>query len=357
MDGKRWRAISMSGGLLAALAVTAATARAEETLRVLSYGGAYQEAQRKAEFDPFEKATGIKIADSSWFGEIGKIRAMVEAHNVNVDVILGDVADAITGCNESFLEPLPSGAFGDPADYLTGNLPDCAVSVELVSIIYAYNGDKIPAAWGAARPETIADLFDTKKFPGKRAFSVRVLGGLIEKVLLGDGVPPGQIYDVLGSKAGLDRVFAKLDAMRDDIIFYTSNAQPSQLLASGEVVMAQSSNGRIHAANADGKQHFVPVWDGQVYYPDVWFVPKGGNKELAVKFLKFVTEPQIMAALTNYIPYPPARRSALPLVAEAMRPHVGTSHDLSRGVASNMVWWADHSADINERLQTWLAKK
>jgi putative spermidine/putrescine transport system substrate-binding protein len=338
-------------------AITAMPACADDALRLLSYGGAYQEAQRKAEFDPFEKSTGIKIVDSSWFGDIGKIRAMVEAKNVNVDVILGDVADAISGCNEGFLEPLPGGAFGDPADYLTGNVSDCAVATELVSIIYAYNGDKIPAAWGETRPQTIADLFDTKKFPGKRAFSVRVLGGLIEMVLLGDGVPPAKLYDVLGTKQGLDRVFAKLDAMKDDIIFYTSNAQPAQLLASGEVVMIQSSNGRIYAANADGKTHFVPVWDGQVYYPDVWFVPKGGNKDLAVKFLQFITEPKVMAALTNYIPYPPARRSALPLVSDTMKPHVGTSHELSHGIASNMVWWSEHSAEINERLQTWLAKK
>ena len=344
--------------VLAALAVMLARpAGADEVLRVLSYGGAYQAAQRKAEFDPFEKATGIKVVDTTWFGDIGKIRAMVEAKNVNVDVILGDVADAISGCNEGFLAPLPTKEFGDPSDYLTGNVSDCAVATELVSVIYAYNGDKIPPAWGASRPQTIADLFDTKKFPGKRAFSSRVLGGLIEKVLLADGVPPAKLYSVLATKEGLDRVFAKLDAMKDDIIFYTSNAQPAQLLASGEVVMAQSSNGRIYSANADGKVHFVPVWDGQVYYPDVWFVPMGGNKDLAVKFLKFITEPKIMAALTNDIPYPPARRSALPFVNAAMNPNLGTNHDLSHGIGSDMVWWSEHSADINERLQAWLAKK
>jgi putative spermidine/putrescine transport system substrate-binding protein len=338
------------------LTVTAAApGSAEDALRLLSYGGAYQAVQRKVEFDPFEKATGIKVVDSTWFGDIGKIRAMVEARNVNVDVILGDVSDAIQGCNEGFLERLPVGAFGDPADYLTGNVSDCAVPTEVVSVIYAYNADRIPAAWGAARPQTIADLFDTKKFPGKRAFSSRVLGGLMEMVLLADGVPPAKVYDVLGTKEGLDRVFAKLDAMKDDIVFYTSNAQPAQLLASGEVALIQSSNGRIYAANHDGN-HFVPVWDGQVEYPDVWFVPKGGNKDLAVKFLKFITEPKVMAALTNDIPYPPARRSALPFVSDAMKPNIGTSHDLSRGIASNMIWWSEHSTDINQRFQTWLAK-
>jgi putative spermidine/putrescine transport system substrate-binding protein len=97
-------------------------------------------------------------------------------------------------------------------------------------------------------------------------------------VLLADGVPPNQIYQVLDTKAGLDRVFAKLDAMKDDIIFYTSNAQPLQLLASGEVAMIQTANGRVDNAIVKEKKNFVPVWDGQVYYPDVLFVPRAATK-------------------------------------------------------------------------------
>jgi putative spermidine/putrescine transport system substrate-binding protein len=92
------------------------------------------------------KATGIKIAEGTWFGDLGKIRAMVEARNVTADVILGDVAHAITGCNEGFLERLPTSAFSDPCDYLPGTVFDCGIPVELVSILYAYNADKIPAA-------------------------------------------------------------------------------------------------------------------------------------------------------------------------------------------------------------------
>lgn len=347
----------LAGSLVLGLAFGGSASRAEESLRVMSFGGSYQAAQRKAQFEPFEQATGIKIVESSWFGDIGKVKAMVESGNVTADVILGDVAHAILGCNEGFLEPFDTAAFGDPKDYIPGTMWECGIPTELVSIIYAYNEDKIPPAWGDRRPTTIADLFDTKKFPGKRAFSVRALGGLIEKVLLADGVAPGDVYKVLGGPGGFDRVLAKLDAMKGDIIFYTSNAQPLQLLADGEVALIQSSNGRIYSAIANEKKKFVPVWDGQVYYPDVWFIPKGGNKELATRFLKFMTEPKNMAALTNYIPYAPARFSAQAFVNPEMKPYLTTSHDLKDGVVSDMAWWSDHEAEINERLQAWLAKK
>lgn len=346
----------LTAALGAALSMIALSATAQE-LRVMSFGGAYQDAQRKAQFKPFEDATGVKVVESNWFADLGKVRAMVEAKAVTADIILGDVAHAITGCNEGFLEPLDAKLFGDPADYIPGTVYECGIPTELVSILYAYNEDRIPAAWGAERPKTIADMLDTKKFPGKRAFSARVIGGLIEKVLLADGVPPDQIYKMLEKKEGLDRVFAKLDAIRGDIVFYTSNAQPIQLLADGEVAIIQSSNGRIYAANASDKKKFAPVWDGQVYYPDVWFVPKGGNKELATKFLTYITQPKNMAALSDYIPYAPVRKSALAFVRDDVKPHLSTTHDLGRGVGSNMVWWADHEAAINDRWQTWLARK
>src|SRR5258705_6210138 len=125
--------------------------------------------------------------------------------------------------------------------------------------------------------------------------------------MMADGGASAEVSNVLGYEEGMRRVFAKLDSIRDDIVFYTSNAQPVHLLSSGEVVIAQSSNGRIYSAIAGDQKKFVPVWDGQVYYPDVWFVPKGGNKGLAIKFLQFITEPKRMAALTNYIPYAPVR--------------------------------------------------
>jgi putative spermidine/putrescine transport system substrate-binding protein len=348
-----WRLVC----LLALVTVQMLPSHAQQTLRIMSFGGSFQDAQRAAQFQPFERATGIKIVESTWFADLGKIRAMVEAGNVTADIVLGDVAHAIAGCNEGFLEPFDLTAFGDPKDYLPGTMWECGIPTELVSIVYAYNEAKIPPAWGSNRPTTIADLFDTRKFPGKRAFSVRAIGGLIEKVLLGDGVPPADIYKVLGAPGGLDRVFAKLDAMKGDIIFYTSNAQPLQLLADGEVALIQTSNGRVYSAIANEKKAFVPVWDGQVYYPDVWFIPKGGNKELATKFLKFITEPQNMAALTKYIPYAPVRISAQPYVDINMKPYLTTSHSIDRAVRSDMQWWADHEPEVNERLQAWLAKK
>src|SRR5262249_38626942 len=66
-----------------------ARAQARE-LVVCSWGGAYQEAQRKTMFQPFEKETGIKVVEASPT-DYGKLKAMVQSNNIEWDVV--DVGD------------------------------------------------------------------------------------------------------------------------------------------------------------------------------------------------------------------------------------------------------------------------
>ena len=63
--------------VLGALSLTAAPAVAQDSLSVMSFGGAYQEAQRKAVFETYTATTGIKIDEQEYGGEIAKIAAMI----------------------------------------------------------------------------------------------------------------------------------------------------------------------------------------------------------------------------------------------------------------------------------------
>ena len=66
----------------------------------------------------------------------------------------------------------------------------------------------------AGNPETIADFFDVKNFPGKRG--LHTWGNAsIEMALMADGVAPGDVYDTLSTPEGVDRAFAKLDTIKD----------------------------------------------------------------------------------------------------------------------------------------------
>src|SRR5262249_57352757 len=74
-------------------------------LVVCSWGGAYQEAQRKSMFEPFEKETGIKIVEASPT-DYGKLKAMVQSNNVEWDLVdVGDL-NVPAGVKDNLLEPL-----------------------------------------------------------------------------------------------------------------------------------------------------------------------------------------------------------------------------------------------------------
>jgi putative spermidine/putrescine transport system substrate-binding protein len=72
---------------------------------ITSWGGSYQDAQRKAYYEPFEKEFGIKIIEDSPTA-ISKVMAMVKAKKITWDVVdagaykLGDLG------NRGYLEEL-----------------------------------------------------------------------------------------------------------------------------------------------------------------------------------------------------------------------------------------------------------
>ena len=67
----------------------------------------------------------------------------------------------------------------------------------------------------------------------------------MEFALIADGVPVSKVYDVLGTEEGVARAFAKLDTIKDDVVWWEAGAQPPQLLADGEVVFTTAWNGRV----------------------------------------------------------------------------------------------------------------
>ena len=42
---------------------------------------------------------------------------------------------------------------------------------------------------------------------------------------MADGVAPAEVYDVLRTEEGVDRAFAKLDEIKDDVIWWEAGAQ------------------------------------------------------------------------------------------------------------------------------------
>jgi putative spermidine/putrescine transport system substrate-binding protein len=145
------------------------------------------------------------------------------------------------------------------------------------SFIMAYDGDKIKGD----TPKSWSDFWNVKKWPGKRALR-KGAKTTLEIALMADGVAPKDVYKVLGTPAGVDRAFKKLDELKPNLVWWEKGSQPPQLLASGEVAMTDAYNGRIAAANEKDKKNFKIVWTNNLYTIDSWVIMKGSpNKAQA----------------------------------------------------------------------------
>ncbi|MEM7560425.1 MAG: ABC transporter substrate-binding protein [Planctomycetota bacterium] len=338
----------------------------DKSLTIVSWGGAYTASQVEAYHKPYAKKTGVKIKSEDYNGGIAQIKAQVKSGKVTWDIVDVELADAIRACDEGLLETidaskLPKGADGTAAkdDFIKGTLHDCAVANIIWSTIYAYDDSKIKGD----KPKTMADFFDTKKFPGKRGMRKSPKINL-EFALIADGVAAKDVYKVMETKEGLDRAFKKLDTIKKDIVWWEAGAQPPQLLADGQVLMTTAYNGRIFNAVAKEKKPFVIVWDGQGWDIDLWVIPKGApNKDTAMDFLKFSTATEQLANQAKYIAYAPARKSSVALVGKYqdgkidMGPQMPTAPaNFKNSFQNNFEFWADRSDELTKRFNTWLAK-
>lgn len=327
-------------------------AQAADTISVVTFGGAYETAAKNAFFEPFTAKTGAQFSTESYDGGLAKLQAMEQAKNPTWDLMDLESNDAITACDEGLLEKLDKKTLGNTSDFLPNSIRDCAVASMVWSTVYAYDTTKLKTA-----PSTISDFFDLKKYPGKRGMRKSPKGAM-EWALIADGVAPQDVYKVLGTPAGVDRAFKKLDTIKSNIVWWEAGAQAPQLLADGAVVMVQAYNGRIDDAIHKDKKPFKIVWDAQVYDFEWWGVPKGAkHADAAMKFIASASTPQAYADLSKYIAYAPPRKNSIPLIDKTRLNDLPTApENFNRPLQINSTFWADNADAITKRFQNWLTQ-
>ncbi len=344
--------------LLLMLAVIATPARADD-LTIVSWGGAYETAQRQAVIAPFAAETGLDVDvvvyDGSWTALAE--RGVPEGWDV-IDMLADQ---ARVACAHGLLLKIDPNSLFAPASLadFTPFAPDrCAVPQNAYARVMAFDD----RAFSGVKPTRIEDFFDTARFPGPRAVQ-RSPDGILEWALLAEGVPPEQIYGLLSTDRGLRLAFRKLDTIRDDIIWWQDAAAPAAMLADGRAVMAAGFNGRFFDVAQRGRAPIDIVWDGRIIGTEVWAIAADTDAPDAARaFVMHAANPDTMARLATQIPYGPPRRSAFD--------RIGINQDLSvprrahlpnapqhpgRALVRESGWHANTEDLRQRRFRDWLA--
>jgi len=324
---------------------------ADNQLTVVNFGGANGNAQKKAYFEPYEKASGSKIVGVEYNGEQAKIKAMVEAKNVTWDVVEVESPDVTRGCDEGLFEKLDYSKIGDKADFTPAAVHECGLGAFVWSTVMAYNADKIKTA-----PVTWADFWDTKKIPGKRGMRKGARYNL-EFALMADGVAVQDVYKMLATKDGADRAFKKMTELKPSIQWWEAGAQPPQFLVAGDVALTTVYNGRIDAAQREGKNLAI-TWTGGIYDLDYWVMPKGSkNHDAALKYIAMASSANEQSEYAKLISYGPTNTKALTKLDAKTLALLPTSPANARtALQFNVGFWADQGEALEKRFAAWAAQ-
>ncbi|MGE0716828.1 MAG: ABC transporter substrate-binding protein [Alphaproteobacteria bacterium] len=325
---------------LGAPAIIGRPASAAQELVFVGFGGAYQEGQTKALFEPFQRETGIKIVQTTGV-ELAKLRAQVQSKNVEWDLICLPDRLRPAAVKDGLLEKIDYGRF-DKSDILAETVSEhCVGAITLASQI-TYS----KAAFPDAAPMTWADVWNTQKFPGRRGIYGAVTYTL-EFALLADGVPKDKLYPL-----DVDRAFKSLEKFKRDAVWWTQFPQVGPMLLSKEIVV--SSWTRAPGLILEG-QPFGISFDGAAITFEGWTIPKGSkNYDAAMKFIAFALQPQRQADLTKYIAFGPTNSKALPLVDPKVMAVLASQPDnFRKGFLFSGEWWGPNLEKVTERFNEW----
>ncbi len=304
---------------------------------VTSGGGTWEEAQKKAFFEPFTRDTGIKVVLVP--EDHAKLLASVKLGQPEAD-ITSVPGGALAGfVNKDAVEEMNYGFFDKDT---LANMPDAmknkhGVGALLYSITVAFNTKKYPD--GGKQPKNWVDFYNVKEFPGPRSLpkcEKLVDGGLLEGALMGDGVPADKVYPI-----DMDRAFAKVAEIKPNVSrWWVAGADAPQSLIDGEVDIAAAYNGRIFGAQKEGAPLSLS-WDQSLLQYDYWVVMKGSpNKENAEKFLAYISRPQPQAAFAEAISYGPVNNEAFNLVPKELLTILPGAPELAKKqLFQDYEWW------------------
>lgn len=356
---------SVLTGLIVILGALFWLSRSHPILTVATWQGTYVRAQTIAMFVPYGDAKDYDVRFAVYDGGLTELTQMVAAHQYEWDVMDFELPDAITACREGLLEhidpaSLPAGADGTPAakDFVSNAVGPCWIGSVVYSQVIAF----APSRFAAQKPQSAADFFDVARFPGPRALRRTSAKFNMELALLADGMAPKDVYDALLTPVGIGRALAKLATLKGNIVWYDNSSDAMAMLKDGRAAFATVLNGDVY----DAAQHGNPVgviWDRQLYGLDVFGIPRGNPKAKAAKdFIRFATGSKPLAGVASWVPYGPARRSALPMIRR--NPETGTDMTaflpnadghFATAFAVNNEWWQLHGPDIEPRWQMWVA--
>jgi len=341
--------LAIGVSLAAAVVLAGSMAASARDLTVVGFGGGFQDNARKHLFKGYEAASGVKVADDVYNGEMAKIYSMVKAGDVTIDVIMVEAPELVRGCEDGVFEKIDWSVVKKDK-FIPAGVSTCGAGAVGWGVSLFYDANRVKNG-----PETYAQLWDVTAFPGKRSlrFGAKMT---MEIALLADGVPQKDLYKMLATADGQKRAFAKLDQLKPHVVWWKSGAQPLQFVGSGEVAYAVGYTGRTVRAIDQGANYPL-LWKTLLYSFDFWAVVKNApHAKEGMKMIQWMTDTKPLLALAQDWPVSPANAEAAADAGMRAKNKGMVSNHTDEGSFINTEFWIEHGEDLEAKFNAWAAR-
>jgi putative spermidine/putrescine transport system substrate-binding protein len=351
--GRRPWLLATGGFLTAGLArpalVSAQTVPPKpDRIVVNASGGSMNSIFRRSYFASFERRHGIRVQDTSPV-DFGKLRAMVESGNPEWTVTEIGGQDAVRAQELNLLERIDTSVV-DRSEYPATAQDSHVLSSSAYSTALGFRTDVFR---DGSHPKGWAEFWDVRRFPGPRSLRNHPVDNL-EFALLADGVPMERLYPL-----DMDRAFRKLDQIRPHIsVWWTTGAQPAQLLVDREVVLASGWNGRFYDLTRRGAP-IATEFAGGSLKSGAFGIPRGTRQAYwGQRLLQVMTDPELQAIYTTEMGYPGLSPRSLNFVAPELHALLPTAlGNLEKQFWLDVAWWTTNAATAQERWNRWMLRR
>ncbi|ATW24833.1 ABC transporter substrate-binding protein [Candidatus Formimonas warabiya] len=285
---------------------------APRELRVLSFGGAYDETLTK-HLAAFEAENNCKVT----FVNATGADILVKVNNGECDLIFSDPVLSFQGEAKGLFAPINATTVPNVANlYKRGILSDCTVIHDVGAYGIAYNPDLVktpPTSWN--------DLWDPQ-YAGKVA--IRVLKSDTIELMVWAAKQAG------GDEKNIDPGFAAMAKLAPNInTFVTDHPAMLQLFQEGSIAMSTWTDGRVAWAQEQGAnvKLAIPKEGGFCLVTSMNAVKNSSNLDLAYKYIDMELGVEAQADIGNDLRYFPMNKDAYAKLSDDTKSKMGFTPD------------------------------
>jgi putative spermidine/putrescine transport system substrate-binding protein len=326
---------------------TGGSAAASTEVVYAGFGGTYDSNVKKYMYDPFTSQTHIKVVMTTNAPDpIAPIQAQVKSGHPQWDYMILNSATLAEAIRLDLCDAVDYSKLPNSTGYTSDTFKNkSGAGMWVFSSNLFWNTKAVKGT-----PQNWADVWDTKRFPGKRGFLSTDPQKTLTVALLADGVAIKDLYPL-----DLDRAFTSLDKIKSQSVFLDINTLTNQI-AQQDIVMGMQNITRIKLAATDG----IPLaYNWNQYLADTSFYsPLKGAKHLDAyyKLTNFVLSPPMQQLQPKDFGYTPSTKdglSTIPLSTQKDLPASTVTQD--QAVFASVDEWATQGVEATTKFTTWLS--